>query len=203
MNKKVKPLDKIKDGAIRTKLVEHIAKRHALGEKTKLFHELGIRHGRFRVDLALINGAMHGFEIKSEADTVERLPHQAEAFSMVFDKMTAVVAAKHLEHALCIVPAWWGIQASDYDKNGKVVIKPFRTGRVNTGVDARALVELLWRDEALSQLQKMKVSLPKRGLNRKYLYDTLVEQMPLIHLRRFVRETLKHRSSWRAGELHA
>lgn len=199
----VAQLDLIKDGAIRTKLVERIAKKHPLGDATKLFHELGIYHGRHRVDLALINGAMHGYEIKSEADTVKRLPLQAEAFSQVFDKMTAVVAFKHLDQTLHIVPSWWCVQVSAYDRHGRVVIKPFRPGLANPNVNPRSLVELLWRDEALLQLQRMHAQLPKRGLNRQYLYDALVDQMPLIHLRRFVRETLKRRPAWRVDEQRA
>jgi hypothetical protein len=195
-------LKPIKDAAIRAQLVDDITRRHPQSSDVRLVHELGIRHGRYRVDLALINGAMHGFEIKSEADTVDRLPSQAEAFSGVFDQMTVIVAFKHLEQALRIVPVWWGVQITDYDVHGQVGLATLRDASDNTNVDARALVELLWRDEALAQLQALKVELPKRGLNRKYLYDALVDQMPLTHLRRFVRQTLKHRSAWRADAPH-
>jgi hypothetical protein len=202
MTKGDPPLAIIRDGAIRARLVDRITNKHALGDTVKLFHELGIYHGRHRVDLALINGAMHGYEIKSEADTVGRLAQQAEAFSQVFDKMTAVVAFKHLEHTLRIVPDWWGIQVTDYDKSGQVAIRSLRSGYANPNVNGRALVELLWRDEALLQVQKMQLQVPKRGANRKYLYDTLVDQMPLTHLRRFVRETLKSRPAWRVAAPH-
>lgn len=197
------PVSVLKDVAIREHLVNRILRKHTLDPTTKLIHELGIHHGEFRVDLALINGSMHGFEIKSEADSLHRLASQADAFSAVFDKMTLVVALKHVDGALEMVPPWWGIEISSYDVRGQMKLRTIRRSAGNPSVDANALVKLLWRDEALGRLRALEVALPSRGLNRKYLYDALVAQVSLSHLRRMVRDTLKHRSAWRVAAPNA
>jgi hypothetical protein len=48
-----------------------------------MLDEFGLEHGEVRVDVAVINGELHGYEIKSERDTLERLPRQVKAYSAV------------------------------------------------------------------------------------------------------------------------
>src|SRR5687767_12122105 len=50
-----------------------------------------------RIDLAVINGSMHGYEIKSEADNLDRLERQIPAYNAVFNRVTAVVAQRHCD----------------------------------------------------------------------------------------------------------
>jgi len=57
----------------------------------------------------VVNGKLHGYEIKSDADTLKRLPAQAEVYSAVFDLVTIVVGEHHLDTVRAIVPEWWGI----------------------------------------------------------------------------------------------
>ena len=67
--------------------------------------------GDVRADLALIGDAhLEGFEIKSAADSLARLPRQVLLYSAAFHFCTIVLAEKHLEHALTIVPPWWGVR---------------------------------------------------------------------------------------------
>ena len=69
--------------------------------------------------MAAVNGVMHGFEIKSDIDSLARLPHQTELYSSVFDKITLVVGATHLYHAFNIIPDWWGVLVARIDKTGR------------------------------------------------------------------------------------
>ncbi|WP_332832648.1 hypothetical protein [Escherichia coli] len=41
---------------------------------------------------------------------MERLPLQIKHYSSVMDKVTLVVAEKHLEGALKLIPGWWGVK---------------------------------------------------------------------------------------------
>jgi hypothetical protein len=43
--------------------------------------ELGIDHGRQRADIAVINGRMTGYEIKSDRDTLAPLSNRAKGIS--------------------------------------------------------------------------------------------------------------------------
>jgi hypothetical protein len=49
-----------------------------------------------RADLAVLDDCFYGIEIKSESDTLKRLPNQMEGYSRYFDRIELVVAPKHL-----------------------------------------------------------------------------------------------------------
>jgi len=68
----------------------------------------------------VINGELHGFELKSERDTLARLEDQAELYSQVFDRMTLIIAKRHLEKAVPKIPRWWGIIAAQFQ--GKAIV---------------------------------------------------------------------------------
>jgi hypothetical protein len=57
----------------------------------RIIEELGVVHGKSRIDIAVINGLMHGYEIKSDKDTLQRLPEQMNMYNSVFNKVTLVV----------------------------------------------------------------------------------------------------------------
>src|SRR2546426_1117053 len=71
--------------------------------------ELGLNHGSIRVDVAVINGHLHGYEIKAERDSLERLPAQARMYERVLDFVSVVCAPKHLKRARRILPRFWGL----------------------------------------------------------------------------------------------
>lgn len=164
---------------------------------TLVIDELGLDHGSCRIDIAVINGHIRGVEIKAEADTLERLPRQVTAYSEVVDRALLIVAPKHLEHAMVIVPDWWGIIVAERGTSRGVRFRRIRPERANRGIDPLVLARLLWRPEAQAVLRGMGV--PERELRapREALYQLLVTKMPLRLLARTVRETLKARTIWR------
>src|SRR5262245_47138736 len=94
---------------IRKALRNRLEALHPPTRGTKIFDELGICEGRVRVDMAVVNSTLHGFEIKSDQDTLSRLAEQQRLFSKVFERMTIVVHGAHLSRALQHVPSWWGV----------------------------------------------------------------------------------------------
>ena len=100
------PLD---DLTIRSALRSKLLADHAEEGDTALMEELGLCRGRVRVDLALVNGHLNGYEIKSDRDTLTRLETQAEIYMKVFDRLTIVVGSKHLSSIGTRLPEWWGI----------------------------------------------------------------------------------------------
>jgi copper homeostasis protein CutC len=79
--------------------------------KSRVVDELELLRGLVRVDVAVIGDIMHGYEIKSAADNLERLPVQQEHYGKVFEKMTLVADERHVDHAVKIVPKCWGLIA--------------------------------------------------------------------------------------------
>src|SRR5690348_12382197 len=124
----------MRDGDVRKALhvqlqSEHIAE---LGQ-TLFVDELGLC-GQVRVDVAVVNGALSGYELKSENDTLRRLPTQVEVYSRVLDFATLVVAKKHAGHARAGLPSWWGLIEAESAADGSVTLKRRRRGRMNTSV---------------------------------------------------------------------
>src|SRR4051812_34115152 len=73
-----------------------------------LFEELPLCRTA-RADVAAVNCSLRGYEIKSENDTLNRLPLQIPFYDRVFDFSVIVAAEKHLKYARKIVPQHWGI----------------------------------------------------------------------------------------------
>ncbi|MFJ5146896.1 sce7726 family protein, partial [Glutamicibacter sp. NPDC088455] len=80
---------------IRLALDERLQRKHGNDPNVLIRHELGVDMGNRRVDLAVLNGHLAGWEIKSDRDTLLRLPEQADAFSKVMDYLTIVTTAKY------------------------------------------------------------------------------------------------------------
>jgi len=53
---------------IRRALLADVRQRHRDEPDTLIREELGVCQGIARVDLAVVNGSVHGYEIKSEQD---------------------------------------------------------------------------------------------------------------------------------------
>jgi len=164
---------------------------------TLVIDELGLDHGSCRIDIAVINGHIRGVEIKAEADTLDRLPRQVAAYGEVVDKALLIVAPKHLEPAMAIVPDWWGVMVAEPGASRGVKFRRVRPERSNKGIDPLVLARLLWRPEAQEILRGLGV--PERELRapRATLYKLLVDRLPLRQLAKTVRQTLKARTMWR------
>src|SRR5262245_26146770 len=59
------------DAEIRHALRAYLRARYADKPGTAILDELAICRGQVRVDLAVVNGSVHGYEIKSDRDTLD------------------------------------------------------------------------------------------------------------------------------------
>lgn len=164
---------------------------------TLVVDELGLEHGRCRADIAVINGHLDGFEIKSDADSLARLGSQIIKYNAVFDHATIILSGCHLENVLSMVPKWWGIILVEERAKGGIGFQIIRQSSVNQNVDDYSVAQLLWRDEA----QEILIDLGIRGKQlrekRAMLYRYIVEILDSYDLRFIVREYLKKRQNWR------
>lgn len=187
----------LKDYEIRKALHTDVLSKYTNDTNTLIIDELGLVQGSCRVDIAVINGKIHGYEIKSDADTLERLPSQEEIYSKIFDKATLVVGEKHIKHAMKIVPSWWEILLVRSSKNKKIEITKHRSGHINNQIDAYSLAQLLWRDEVISILKEAGVPSKELRAPKATLYKTLAEKITLKRLQNKTRTILKTRKDWR------
>lgn len=188
----------MRDLDIRRALHSQLRKKFGRDPNTRILDELGVKQGASRVDVAVVNGLLHGYEIKSERDTLQRLEAQEAAYSVVFDRMTMVVSAPHLDAVTSKVPAWWGIDvalASGID----IELRSFRPPAQNESVDLLAVAQLLWRDEVLAVLERRGHADGVRSKPRVALWTRLVERLKAEELKSEVRDAIKSRpSTWLA-----
>src|SRR5258706_16387046 len=98
----------MKDIELRTALKNRLLDQGVINAQTKVIDELGLRHGRARIDIAVIGTSIHGFELKTDQDSLARLPGQRAIYEDVLDKITLVVAQRHAQRAMVLIPDWWG-----------------------------------------------------------------------------------------------
>lgn len=167
---------------------------------TIVVDEMDVLFGASRIDVAVINGKIHGYEIKSERDNLERLPSQIESYSKVFDTITIVVGENHISNTTNIVPEWWGIYYVSKKGNYPKLVKE-RNATENLEADLLSLTQLLWRDELLELLGLNNITKGTKSKNRFALCNMVVKNINEDTVRKFVREKLKSRVDWRAVQL--
>ena len=182
----------MRDIDIRLALRKEMGKKHWGETDTLIKEELGLCQGFARIDLAVVNGSVHGYEIKSEQDTLVRLPGQARIYNRTLDFVTVVAAPAHANKIRNIVPAWWGIwTAVQGDK--EVRLETSREPSRNLNVDPFKFVQFLWRDEALQALTDRGLAAGIRSKPRDELWHRLASELTLEELGRIVRDHLKRR----------
>ncbi|MDP2709395.1 MAG: sce7726 family protein [bacterium] len=186
------------DSMIRVVLREKLEKKHSKDKHVRIIDELGLHHGDARVDIAVVNGVMHGYEIKSDQDTLLRLPEQIQVYNSVFDKMTLVVGKSHLYEAIKMIPDWWGVIVAKADVNGNVVFNTIRKEENNKEQNQISVAKLLWREEALRILEDMDEAKGLRSKPRDLIYTKLSTVLDQKTLNKKVRETIFFRADWRS-----
>ncbi len=134
---------------------------------------------------------MHGYEVKGDGDTLQRVQNQLRCYAEVYDFVTFVVTEKHLPRLLPLLPEWVGVLVAPAGGGG---LHAHRAAGYNATVQHAPLAALLWVEE-------IKQYLLARGLaGASTLRQREIAQflrtshtVPLSHLARYVRERLMAR----------
>ncbi len=185
------------DPEIRQHFHQKYLERYRDIDGVRIVDELGLMNGACRADIAVVNGLLVGYEIKSEEDSLIRLERQIEAYDAIFDLVTLIVCEKHRPIATNQLPKHWGIVVSFRAQEGRIKFRRKRRATRNPNVDPLSLARLLWKREAVEVLEKLG---EKQGISRSsrtVLYRRLIDRISLAHLKRIVRTYLKKREGWR------
>jgi len=191
---------KVYDADIREKLISSFTQvdEFMQDENTIIVNELDVCHGISRVDVAVINGKIHGYEIKSQQDNLERLPMQIQSYNLVFDTMTIVASENHIQKIKEIIPNWWAVIAVKENK-GTIKLKKIRKGRKNKNISAEDVAMFLWKEEMIDLLlNHSDVRKGYKSKSRKALSKIIAENIKTEIVQEYVRTTLKNRQGWRA-----
>ncbi|WP_201980004.1 sce7726 family protein, partial [Hymenobacter rubidus] len=132
---------------------------------------------------------MHGYEVKGDGDTLQRVANQLRCYGEVYDFVTFVVTEKHLEKLLPLLPVWVGIQVAS-----GAGLRAHRPAAYNATVERAPIARLLL-------LEEVKQFLLARGLtgvstlrSREISHFLRTTQLvPLSSLAQYVRERLMAR----------
>jgi len=182
------------DPIIRSALRDHIGRQWP---DAHIIEELGLNG--VRVDLVAVDDKLRGFEIKSDRDSLRRLPLQIEVYSEILEEVTIVTGQRHLAAVMAIVPAWWAVWHADTSGDG-LVLTSLRDASPNPGVLARSAVQLLWRDEVAGLLEAIGMLDGVRTKPRSILWERLAAAIDCAELMNHVRTALTSRTSWPARE---
>jgi len=165
--------------------IKYSDKQHDL-----IVEEFGCKSAR--VDVAVINGFLHAYEIKSDSDSLDRLPSQIDAYQGVFEYLTLVCGRRLLERARTAIPKWWGLQKAEY-RNGSLALQELRAPKPNPNQNPCALAKMLWKSEALAVLRKH----GRRDITSKFtaneIWNAVATHIPIAELTNEVRHAIKAR----------
>lgn len=183
------------DPAIRRILRNTELKTYLNDNHSKVVEELKLPVLRARIDIAVINGHFHAYEIKSAQDTLQRLPAQIDAYSKIFDYVTVVTELKYHERIIRLLPEWIGVAVCNNDGGFEVVQPPV----LNTNQQGFHIAKLLWHSELEELLEDQQIPYKKRA--RSWLHcQNLAENLDVNDLSALVREKLKQRKEWKIKE---
>lgn len=187
----------LRDSQIRSALRSKLHSIHAKESNTAIIDELSLCQGDARVDVAVLNGSFSGYEIKSDRDTLARLPHQLAVYEVCFDTMTIVVGTRHIRECSKTVPEWWGIWEAISTADG-VRFESRREPQINKKITPDRVVQLLWRNETFEALKEIGI-IPRRNARRRELWGTLVAAVSPERLFEIVRSRIRARGDWRSA----
>lgn len=158
---------------IKSAVLNNLLKLGRIDLDSLVFSEMNLAGKVRRLDLGYVkNNEFIAIEIKSEKDTLLRLPGQIEEYKKYFDKVIVAAAEKHIDGALALADdsiAIWQISSSN-------ALKIIRKGRLIKNTPKENYLELMTKRE-ISLLAK------KIGINpsNTAMYELKQEVMDNLH----------------------
>jgi hypothetical protein len=179
-----------RDVDIRKALLANLEVKYSDSSHDLIVEEFGCKTAR--ADVAVINGFLHAYEIKSDSDSLDRLPSQIDAYQGVFEYVTLICGRRLLERARTAIPKWWGLQRAEF-RDGGVLIHELRTAKPNPNQNPFAVARMLWKTEALAVLRRF----GHRGVTSRCtadeVWNAVAAQVPITELTNEVRQAIKAR----------
>ncbi|WP_166520907.1 sce7726 family protein [Modestobacter roseus] len=188
----------VQEGSLREATLRRLRRRWPTQSGALVIEELGTHFGASRIDIAVVDLGLHGYELKSDLDNLSRLPKQIDAFNEVFDYTSIVLTQRHLAEAFLLVPDSWGILIAEPTPRS-VALRSWRRPALNREVEPLHVAGLLWRDELAEQLASMGASERLSSATRLELMHRLIQEAQGAELREIVSSRLRGRRGWRGG----
>lgn len=187
------------EGEIRVAFHRKWLKRQHNCSKTIVIDELGLAHGKQRIDIAVLNGTLHGYEIKSSKDTLGRLEQQLSVYESYFEKLSIVTAENHLSGVLELSPKWSEIIILRKGKRGGIHFSQYRKACKNPNININSVLHLLWRKEALDFIEHLGLQGDHSKKTRVNLYEAISEEVSFEEVLSWTKSCFNSRKDWRSA----
>jgi len=175
----------LRESEIKAALIDRLVERGML-QNAVLINEMVVANWSRRVDLAIANGNLHAYEIKSDLDSLKRLDGQLDAYLARFDKTTVVCAPRFTTEVLRRTPTFVEVLEVGF-VDEEISFKVVRRGVLRPIQDKGILAAFLLKSELAALLKNQAVTQPRNVLVES------VRSFPVAVLRRYVLECLKRR----------
>lgn len=183
------------DRDIREPLFEFLEERYG---RVRIFEEKNM--GRSRADAVMVmEEALVGIEIKSDADSYARLERQVKDYEQFFDMNIAVVGSSHAAHIDEHVPEWWGIISVE-EIDGRVDFYVVREMKEAPEVDMLKQLSFMWRPE-LVHIQEINEMPAYKRSSKQFVIEKIYERVEHKLLKRQICEELFERDYSQIAEL--
>lgn len=155
--------------------------------------------GKSRADAVMVmEDVLCGIEIKSDADTYERLSRQVRDYDLYYDINMVVVGSSHGNHIREHVPPYWGVITVE-ELEGKLDFYILRDPERNPKMKPERKIGILWRTELNHILEKN--GLPRYAeKSKRFVAGKILEKVPPELLSRQISEELFERDYNTIGE---
>lgn len=181
------------DKQVRERLIQYLT-----GQGYRPLQEVSLAYNRTSIDVVgMRDGVLCGFEIKSQADTLELLNLQAGRYRRYFEKLYLVGAESHLEGARQVLPRYWGIWAVRPSASGVHIVRktpPAQSARANRHQKGAPLAALMRKTELVDVLQPIEPGRRFAELTRTQLALLCAELLDIREIERSVFEALHARA---------
>ncbi|MBN3065147.1 sce7726 family protein [Pectobacterium aquaticum] len=179
----------LRERDIKIAFIDWLFKKGLLDDAA-IINEMVVANWSRRADLAVANGHLQAFEIKSDFDSLKRLDGQLETFTSRFEKVTVVCSPKFTYEVTKKVTPDVGV-IEYLNTNKGIHFKIIQRGRVSIIGNKNIYMSFLLKKE----LQLLLIENGKRFLSEsgRETLERIAEQIPLSKIRKFVLISIKQR----------
>ena len=179
---------RLSDKEIRKALLKQL---YSNKNNLKIIEELDVNAAI--VDIATIDEDYFcGYEIKSDRDTLQRLPTQMQIYNYVFDKITIVICPSKLLDVINVIPNFWGIIVAKIE-NHNIYLVQMRPPELNTNINIHWLSKKLWKSDIVNILKIKNLYRGQSYRCRDSLLKILIDNTLLNELKSHIRNVLINR----------
>lgn len=160
----------MKDGSIRNVIFDYLEENNG---KIRIFEESPIKNSR--CDFYTVTDRLTGYEIKSDADSYERLARQIKDYDAFFDENYIIVGRTHRAHVAEKVPSYWGIICITDEEDG-FVVETLRPARKNPKLKRKNQLMKLWNSEITAISRRCRQAV-YRGKSKNFRASELIRKV--------------------------